>query len=79
MANTTHACPGQCGHCRWTVERMRCGRPSVVRLNRARVSSERPQWWHYCERHMFGRRLRDGVLETRILRERVADPGTGEA
>lgn len=54
--------------CRYTVgpDRRSCKRPSVARLNRS-SSRDRTNWWHYCERHLFGRRIRDGVVEIRIV------------
>ena len=35
-----------------------CGRVSVARLLRPYGSPE-GRWWHYCERHLYGRRLSD--------------------
>ena len=37
-----------------------CGRPAVAALKRSR--GRRPSWWAYCEEHLYGRRLVDGVV-----------------
>jgi hypothetical protein len=48
--------------CRYTVANHEtCKRPSVARLRR------KTQWWHYCEQHLYGRRIRAGVVESRVL------------
>ena len=39
-----------------------CGQPAVVALKRGRGG-----WWAYCGEHMYGRRIRGGVVETRSL------------
>lgn len=56
--------------CRFTVgpNRASCKRPSVARLNRSSFK-DRVNWWHYCEEHLFGKRIRGGQLETRVLVE----------
>ena len=53
--------------CRYTIGRQRCLNKSVARLNRSRIPKYQ-QWWHYCEDHMFGRRIRDGVVEHQVCR-----------
>lgn len=55
---------GQSRPCRFTVGpgHRQCKAPSVATMLRGRVP------WHYCGRHLYGRRIRDGVIESRILR-----------
>jgi hypothetical protein len=53
------------GHC--------CKRPSVAEIDRGRT---RPQWWAYCESHMFGRWVENGQVMTWILREIEDEPGS---
>lgn len=57
--------------CRYTVgpgHRV-CGAPAEAALNRRRHSAgARPDWWCYCGEHLYGRRIRDGVVEGRRLR-----------
>lgn len=57
----------QAKQCRWTDQRVRCTNLSVVRLNRAHTAAGHPRWWHYCEQHLFGRRINNLVIETCIL------------
>ncbi len=47
--------------CRWGAGfgKRSCRRPSVAKMNRGR---EREQWWHYCEDHLYGRIVVDGVI-----------------
>ena len=63
-----HGCGGQ-GPSRG--ERRVCGRPSVARVSRSYTFGDRQSqtsmWWHYCERHLGGQRIRDGILETRTV------------
>lgn len=53
---------GQGHQCRMVegVPRRRCPRPAVARLNRGRRA---PSWWHYCEDHLYGRRIHNGRVE----------------
>lgn len=55
--------------CRYTVGpgHVTCREPSVARLNRG-ARGARPQWWHYCADHLYGKRIRDGVVEHQVLR-----------
>ena len=52
---------------------LRCQNPAVVILRRpARTSRLRPnlpgyRWWHYCADHMYGRKIEDGIVKSRIL------------
>ena len=41
-----------------------CGRPAVAALNRGYQTyrGRLPRWWAYCEEHLYGRRLVDGVI-----------------
>lgn len=62
--------------CRFVAgpNRRSCKRPSVARLDRrigTRTYREQagPNWWHYCERHLYGQRIYDGQLETQVLTE----------
>lgn len=41
--------------------RPRCGRPAVMALRRSNG------WWLYCERHLYGRRIANGVVQFRKL------------
>lgn len=59
--------PDAAKQCRRTDHGLRCEATSVVRLNRAFRNTDPPRWWHYCEQHMFGRRIVNGVVETEIL------------
>lgn len=43
-----------------------CTKHPVARLNRSKTP--KPRWWYYCGDHLGDRRIRDGVLETRVLR-----------
>ncbi len=54
--------------CRYAVgpNNSSCKEPSVARLDRRRRETDSPRWWHYCGRHLFGRRIRGGQAETRI-------------
>ena len=58
--------------CRWMESRRSCKRPSVAKLDRARNPQKR-RWWHYCEDHMYGRVLVDGVIYSSVLRPLVGD------
>lgn len=55
--------PRRCRY--WTSPTQVCGSPSVARM--LLVVNRVEQWWHYCEAHLYGRRIRDGVLETQTL------------
>jgi hypothetical protein len=46
--------------CRMLVEGRGCARPAVAALAR------RNGWWCYCENHLYGRRIIDGIVETRV-------------
>ena len=37
-----------------------CANDAVAELNRA--YGNRPRWWAYCEEHMYGRVVREGVV-----------------
>jgi len=54
--------------CRHTTGpgKAQCREPSIARLNR-RTYNGKDRWWHYCEQHLYGQRIRDGILETRVL------------
>lgn len=55
--------------CKFTVAfRTYCNEPSAAALRRGR---QRPQWWHYCANHLYGRRINEGRVEVQVL---VADP-----
>ena len=46
--------------------RMRgCNKRAAARLRRAHAGGYR--WWAYCEDHMYGRRIRNGVIEFKRL------------
>lgn len=67
-AETTHGLdwqvisPEDARPCRFTTaHHQTCKRASVARLKR------KTQWWHYCEQHLYGRRIRNQVVEVCIL------------
>ena len=41
-----------------------CGRLAVAALNRGSYTrrGRMPSWWAYCEKHLYGRRLVNGVI-----------------
>ena len=47
-----------------------CGKPAVAALLRG---TKRPSWWCYCEQHLFGRRINNGVVESRCLRPNLKE------
>lgn len=53
--------------CRYTVgpDKRTCKLPSAAKLDRGR---DRRNWWHYCENHLYGRMLVDGVIYSKVLR-----------
>ncbi len=60
---------GELRKCRWG--RSGCLNPTVVALNRrnAWAGPKTPNWWHYCEDHMFGRVIvNETVCEWRRIR-----------
>jgi hypothetical protein len=63
--------PADSKQCRWTTRGERCPHSSVARLDRAYRTDGRadapPQWWHYCGRHLYGRRIINGEVQSRIL------------
>lgn len=57
--------------------RRSCGKPSVAALARThhRDGGRYPVWWHYCEQHLYGRRLDEArrfVLTRRLVDEDAA-------
>jgi hypothetical protein len=44
-----------------------CKNRPVAKLNRSHTT--RPRWWFYCADHLFGKRIVDGQMQTRVLRE----------
>lgn len=46
-----------------------CPSKPVAALNRGRnwKGERRDSWWFYCKDHLYGRRIRDGRVENRIL------------
>lgn len=55
--------PDQSRLCRGDVG---CEKHPVAKLNRSRRPGVE-QWWFYCGDHLYGRRINNGVLETRIV------------
>jgi hypothetical protein len=56
--------------CRFTVGpgRKVCGQPAVAALNRRHhIAGAKPNWCCYCGEHLYGRRIRVGVVEARRL------------
>ena len=44
--------------------RKNCGRLAVAALRRRnRRSKEGWNWWHYCELHLYGRKIEGGVVK----------------
>lgn len=70
---------GESRPCRWGAGpgKPACGRPSVARLNRGHRGATR--WWHYCERHLYGRRVVGGVLWVRVHPDSAAAQRAGVA
>jgi hypothetical protein len=50
-----------------------CKRPAVAEIDRGsyRNGSRVPSWWAYCERHLYGRWIEDGV----VMGWRLAEDG----
>lgn len=47
--------------------RPRCGGIPVMALNRShRPGGGGARWWLYCAEHLYGRRIRAGVVEHRV-------------
>jgi hypothetical protein len=48
--------------CRWTVGpgHLSCRRTPVVMVNRSR--GDKPNWWAYCERHLYNQVIENGRL-----------------
>lgn len=54
-----------------TCRMLHCGKPAVAKLKRSRRTARLGRhwtWWHYCEDHLYGRRIREGVVECHCLR-----------
>jgi len=49
-----------------------CNNPAVAALKRIHAHGFR--WWHYCELHLYGRKIENGVVKFRRL---VENAGTG--
>lgn len=48
----------------------RCGNLAVAALRRTnRRCTAGWNWWHYCELHLYGREIRDGIVMTERLVE----------
>jgi len=45
--------------------RRRCPNKAVAQLQRGRRNAS---WWAYCQDHLYGRRLKNGVVEWEILK-----------
>ena len=43
-----------------------CRAPAVAAFRRGQW---RIQWWYYCEEHLHGRRIRNGVVQWHILKD----------
>lgn len=59
--------------CRYTVgpNHATCKKPSVAMLRRRHKTIHNhfgTAWWHYCEDHLYGRCIVDGVIYHRVLR-----------
>lgn len=58
---------GESKRCRHVRDGSRCAEQSVARLNRSPRADVPDRWWHYCGAHLYGRRVLDGRVESRIL------------
>lgn len=47
-----------------------CREPAVAQLKRGDPKGN--NWWGYCGNHLFGRRIRNGVVESRVRRSVAA-------
>lgn len=47
------------GRCRYVVGRRACGQPPVASLRRG---TRKRGYWDYCERHLYGRWIENGVV-----------------
>lgn len=57
------------GRCRYKVgPDGACAREAVASMNRGRLGHD--SWWDYCEEHLYGRRIVDGVV---VVRRMVPD------
>lgn len=60
--------------CRMLEHRKRCPEVAVAELNRGirrHVRGGRADsWWAYCSKHLYGRRIKDGLVEVGGLRKR---------
>lgn len=51
-----------------------CKRPAVASMNRGhfrRSTGRRDAWWPYCEGHLYGRRIENGVVLRRVAVSKV--------
>jgi hypothetical protein len=50
---------------------LRCPKPAIAAFERRRRSKKTGgytwNWWHYCADHMYGRKIKDGVVKFRRL------------
>jgi hypothetical protein len=59
-----------------TCRRTGCGKLAVAALKRShRYGILGFQWWYYCESHLYGRKIEDGVVKVERLAENVAGKG----
>ena len=60
------------------AHRGKCPNAAVAALNRGMRTSRghRDSWWVYCEEHLYGRRIRNGVVECDYL---VGSPAHAKA
>jgi hypothetical protein len=55
-----------------TCQMKGCHTRAVAALARRHRSKNFPngkQWWYYCESHLYGRKIEDGVVKMEVLRE----------
>lgn len=54
-----------------------CGRPAVAALKRRhRHPPELYRWWRYCESHLYGRKIEDGIIKVRhLVKDEAANSG----
>lgn len=50
-----------------------CRRPAVAALRRSNRSPRGFQWWHYCESHLYGRKIEGGFVKSERLVENAPD------
>lgn len=63
--------------CRWTDHGERCLRIAKAAFNRG--SLQKPVWWWYCNKHLYGQLLWDGVVYSLALVDNTASQDAFDA